>query len=352
MKEVLPRLKQTLVRECKYFKNERDKTPVTWKAVKANLNPDEAALELVSFRPWQNGFNDTPVYAALLLTKDAEYPEFISLFRETELQEIFQKKEGKNELGYINNLYSRQGYGDELYDLIWSKLEPHLEGVKTIYYSSSGLLYRLNLNALPHPEYPYLGDRYYLVRLNSTRKLVRRLPRPEFNSITLIGGIQYDYDTSGKQPDFNWNRGVMKDPYANSESRSLNEKFDFLEGSLTEIRDINKLKDKGINSAILTGSKATESAFKKLSNNSPKVLHISTHGFFFAEKPESRNLAKLIKSPYFKYAENPLFRSGLAFAGCNYAWKYGYNPYEEDGGILTAYEISNLNLANTREAQK
>jgi CHAT domain-containing protein len=42
-----------------------------------------------------------------------------------------------------------------------------------------------------------------------------------------------------------------------------------------------------------------------------------------------------------------LMRSGLVLAGANYAWKNGSNPYEKDDGILTAYEISNLNLMKT-----
>ncbi len=34
-------------------------------------------------------------------------------------------------------------------------------------------------------------------------------------------------------------------------------------------------------------------------------------------------------------------------ANANYAWQHGTNPYEEDDGILTALEISNLDLKNT-----
>lgn len=47
------------------------------------------------------------------------------------------------------------------------------------------------------------------------------------------------------------------------------------------------------------------------------------------------------------YEENPLKRTGLILAGANYAWQYGNNPYKENDGILTAFEISNLDLSNT-----
>lgn len=42
-----------------------------------------------------------------------------------------------------------------------------------------------------------------------------------------------------------------------------------------------------------------------------------------------------------------MLRSGLVLARGNDAWKYGSNPYEEEG-ILTAMEISNLDFGNTR----
>ncbi|MDZ4808081.1 MAG: CHAT domain-containing protein, partial [Bacteroidota bacterium] len=46
-------------------------------------------------------------------------------------------------------------------------------------------------------------------------------------------------------------------------------------------------------------------------------------------------------------ADDPLLRSGLIFAGGNYAWS-GKTPIEGiEDGIATAYEISQLNLSNT-----
>nr|WP_290937814.1 CHAT domain-containing protein [Haliscomenobacter sp.] len=50
----------------------------------------------------------------------------------------------------------------------------------------------------------------------------------------------------------------------------------------------------------------------------------------------------------FKVSDNPMIRSGLVLAGGNHAWKTGkpLSPGLEDG-ILTAYEISQMNLANT-----
>ena len=50
---------------------------------------------------------------------------------------------------------------------------------------------------------------------------------------------------------------------------------------------------------------------------------------------------------YFRQSDNPLFRSGLLLSGANAAWKGKPIEGVEDG-VLTAYEVSNLYLPNTK----
>ncbi|MBP6185625.1 MAG: CHAT domain-containing protein, partial [Saprospiraceae bacterium] len=85
----------------------------------------------------------------------------------------------------------------------------------------------------------------------------------------------------------------------------------------------------------------------QLNNPSPRVLHIATHGFFFPD-PVDKILTSREGEPVFKWSDNPMIRSGLILAGGNYAWQNGkaVSPDKEDG-ILTAYEISQMNLSNT-----
>lgn len=56
--------------------------------------------------------------------------------------------------------------------MIWKPLEEELSGIKTIYFSPSGLLHRINLDAIPINETETLADRFSLIELNSTRQLV------------------------------------------------------------------------------------------------------------------------------------------------------------------------------------
>ena len=80
------------------------------------------------------------------------------------------------------------------------------------------------------------------------------------------------------------------------------------------------------------------------------MIHIATHGFFAPDPKEEKDktLAKFETSgKVFKQSDNPLFRSGLAFAGANYKWE-GKSIEGIEDGILTAYEVSNMYLPNTK----
>ncbi len=109
------------------------------------------------------------------------------------------------------------------------------------------------------------------------------------------------------------------------------------------------LQRQNVRISILTKSDATEASFKSLSGNSPSLIHIATHGFFYENLNMDASLeSDLSTEDQYRLAEDPLLRSGLIFAGANYAWKNDVNPINEDeDGILTAMEISNLDLSNT-----
>ena len=109
------------------------------------------------------------------------------------------------------------------------------------------------------------------------------------------------------------------------------------------------LSESGFKSRVYEEHQASEEVVRQIGEHgdSPLILHVATHGFFFSDQEKYRDNTQQTAA-VFKYAQSPMMRSGLVLAGANYAWQYGRSvqPEKEDG-ILTAYEISQINLRNT-----
>src|SRR5678809_279765 len=87
-------------------------------------------------------------------------------------------------------------------------------------------------------------------------------------------------------------RGLDEDLYENTNDLNTYDtaglrsfRWPFLYGARMEIDSIEKIFiNAGINVTAATDSSATEEMFKMLDGNSPQLLHIATHGFFWAAK--------------------------------------------------------------------
>ena len=90
---------------------------------------------------------------------------------------------------------------------------------------------------------------------------------------------------------------------------------------------------------------------------SPLILHLATHGYFLRDPSQSldrvgaerkdRHLQARLERFIYTDLENPLLRSGLALAGVN-CWLAGrLPPREAEDGLLTAEEVSGMDLSGT-----
>ncbi|MDB9882665.1 CHAT domain-containing protein [Bacteroidia bacterium] len=324
-----------------------------WKEIKAKLNQDEVAIEFSHFR-YRNGkeWTDSTLYAAYLIKKEWATPKVVYLFEQQQLKSVMSHKSP-------NQLYATRGasvedngaavlFADSIYNLVWKQLEPELDGVKTIYYATDGLLHQIPFAALGQTGSSSLSEQYNMVQLSSTAKLID-LKTEASDQILLVGGIDYTYDTTSstvKQEvvySFLENEKLKR----SSTNRSRGDGWNYLPGTKTEIEQIESSAAKHKKTATtLSGKLATEAAFKKLNGNSPGVLHIATHGFFF-ENPKKKPKPESTQTQ-FTAVDDPLLRSGLLLSGANYTWENSSNPYEKEDGILTALEISNMDLKNTQ----
>ncbi|MBU0488298.1 MAG: CHAT domain-containing protein [Bacteroidetes bacterium] len=96
---------------------------------------------------------------------------------------------------------------------------------------------------------------------------------------------------------------------------------------------------------LYSSAQATEESFKNLSGKSPDVLHIATHGFT-VPLGDINDAYKVFENSFVQNY-NPLFRTGLLFAGANRTWNGGKQIRGIEDGILTAYEAGQLDLSKT-----
>jgi CHAT domain-containing protein len=88
------------------------------------------------------------------------------------------------------------------------------------------------------------------------------------------------------------------------------------------------------NVTYLESDQAREDALKNLTNP-PDILHMATHGYFCQNVKETK-------------LSNPLLRSGLILAGANRTiGEMNDSDVGSEDGILTALEVSGLNLIGT-----
>ena len=174
-------------------------------------------------------------------------------------------------------------------------------------------------------------ERFNLYRVSSTRTLLKRGDMRDIHSIVTIGGVDFDKACDNS------------DALCNVNTRG---NWAYLKNTLLEVNTINDmLKDCGVDVKTYTGANATESAFKRFDGTQSDIIHIASHGFYI---PQSQRTT----IPYFSNSvsteniQDELFFSGLILSGGQKAWNDSvFNPNNNDG-ILTAYEISKLDLHN------
>lgn len=116
-----------------------------------------------------------------------------------------------------------------------------------------------------------------------------------------------------------------------------------LPGTAVEVQSIaSLLRAKNWQVAIYEQENALEEALKAAQH--PRVLHLSTHGFFLSDQQIKRTQS-LFEQPV--GLEDPMLRSGLFLAGADRVLAGEPPLADADNGVLTAYEAATLNLQGT-----
>lgn len=343
-------LEISLTRRSKVFSELQASFHVRWNEIQKQLKPKQAAIEFISFHQITNSKQDGKIiYGALLLRKEDPYPNLVFLGEETLLKQIIPRIGASPQ--EINASYNSTA----LYSAVWKPLESYLKGIDTIYFSPSGILNRVSMSAPSLCDSLNLMDKFSLVQLSSTRILALPLHDHLVNSAVVYGGINYDTDTIAlKNSAAKFGSKDLSQPESSPNPGNLSRGgFRYLPGTLKEAELISAmLKNKGIQTTLYSGNEAVEESFVSLSGDkAPALIHIATHGFYYPDSINeiTKKISLLTKggSAFYRFSSDPLFRSGLLMAGSNQSWKGMSLPEGVEDGILTAREVSYMNLLNT-----
>ncbi len=274
-------------------------------------------------------------YVAYVVKKENPVPVIVDLFFKEDVDSIV----GSDNIDAVYNL----GKSESILKILWNKLEQYAQEGKTVYYVPSGLVYNIALESLPLQDGSLLGEHYDFIRLSSAREIEesRRGLYGEKNAV-LYGGLNYDIDAEDMVNE--------SKKFENKELITLRgtvngtAKFEYLKETLYEIDAVGKiLSSNDYNVKFYRDNAGTEESFLSMHNNSPQILHIATHGFYFNPDETAGN-------KYLNGSTDAMLLSGLVFSGGNAAWLGKELPEGVLGGILTASNISCLNLSNVQLA--
>ena len=323
----------------------------SWKDISSTLSNKDAALEFVRFNSLEKD-NEADYYVIIVKKGDKE-PKIIHLFAESSLNRIIGNQGNKRIDRYITELYSTgtsQDKGEMLYNLIWAALEKDLKGCRTIYYSPAGILNSVSLQAISNGK-QCLGQKYVMHLVSSISEIprIKKASSNHCKQAVIFGGIQYDAKESeliqacraySRRNHEIWERGTI----------TIRSGWKRLPGTEIEAKEIDSiLANKGYTVELFSGIEANEESFKALSGKDINTIHIATHGFFLTDKKDIKKNVFLNPTMSETIGRvDPMLRSGLLFAGANRAWTGKRNIEGIDDGILTAKEITALDLSKVK----
>ena len=320
--------------------------------IQQQLKEDEAYVDIVRLPYYNfntNVWSDTIRYLAYIITKDTkEIPTTVLLENGNQLEEEIASYFAENTFGN-----SKREKDSISYAYYWKPIYKELSGKKKIYLSSGGVYNNINIQTLFNPSTnKYVSEEMEVQLVNNGRTFIQqKTKKPQQysnNTATFIGYPNFNGTLS--------NGSINEDAiYATSrefspmllDTLSRGANVSPLPGTKKEVETIGQLlKNKQWNVNLFTENNASEEEIKKV--ESPRVLHIATHGYFLKQTDnlQKESGLRMMGMDTKRFVENPLLRSGLLLSGANKTLK-GDTTRASENGILTAYEAAYLHLQGT-----
>lgn len=300
-------LEKELTRRSSRFGGSFTSDRPTYDRIESKLNPGEATVEII-----RTDFNNEGVYTALIGMPSKEHPELIVIGKGDE----FEKKG----FSVYKNAIKFKLTDSKSFSVFWEKIHSYLtaNGIEKIFYAPDGIYHKISINTLYDPTTKkYLIDELDVFQISSSKDILN-MGKAEVQSASLKNALlvgRPSYKLSGSSESIGSTRSF----------KMISNVAD-LPGTEKEIKEIQELMEKaGTTCNVLLQAQAGEAAVKSQMNSG--LVHIATHGFFMEQEQLE--------------SADPMLNSGLLLAGVSDL----HNSDEEDG-VLTAYEIMNLELSN------
>ena len=321
------------------------------KDVIKELNNDEVLVEIVRFPYYDfkmNKWSDSVKYLVFISTAEDTLVDHLILHTGKELEEDVYSEyasftSGDNKLSNLKDKLS--------YKYFWKPISDRIGSKKTVYVSLSGIYNNINLSTLYNPEteqYLFEEKDIRIVK-NSRDFILRKQAEKEIysnNTAVLFGYPNYDGGKLGTNDSLNFiaESRDLSSFWIDSLNRGGNKVYP-LPGTKIEVENIkSKLDSNDWSVQAFMGDDATESRVKQI--ESPRILHIATHGYFFEDIPNQKNDAnQFMGIDKVQFIENPMLRSGLILTGANKTLE-GEELVGENG-LLSSLEATLLNLDKT-----
>lgn len=305
-----------------------------WQQIQRQLKPNECAIEFVQYDKY-----DKTQMGALVLGKQGR-PEFVSLGDIDHIVDVPLRGGGivADAIDFDDPWLKNDFYTDSvLFPLIWTPelLDAIGTDTKKVYFAPDGIFHYMAIEyMLPGEETSLRSDQLY--RLTSTRQLVTKAPAQAGNKVLALGGIDFDKASASNNASPS---KLLNDESAYYFLKSIKVQLATLPGTRAEIEAIRSQYDT-LNVVLLTDTLATEDEAIKMVSQFP-IVHLATHGYFIGTMSEGTDLKPA------DYDES-LSQNGLILAGANDAIASDdFDPSVHDG-ILSAREISRMDLSNIR----
>lgn len=328
MSAKIDRLSKKLVSKCREYGDISEFMDIDYDAVKDKLGTNDILIDFTDFVSESQGRK----YAAFVINKKQKYPLLKLLFSESNIDSLYLKEP---------DCFYEEPYASKIRQILWTPLSEYVVEGSTVYYVPSQLLFQISLESIPLEDGSLLGDHYNFIRLSSARELMRYQASLNISktkpTAVLYGGLDYDMDTKEMVEDAKEYKLPMTFALRGNLVRGDSVLIS-LPGSLQEVEAVAEILEKNnFDVTPYTKTDGTAESFVSMSGCAPDLLLLATHGFYYT--PE-----EALHNEYLKGYRDAMFLSGLVLSGGNAAWLGRELPKGSLGGILTANDISMLDL--------